>query len=156
VRVRIAPSLTLTTGQQITAQAAIVFDQNPPIQTNVLTYTIDFHPPLASLVLEGFSGPWPVVRLTATDNPGGAGVGNVGLFYSPDNVEWFAGPSLMNTTPTQVFSGTVPFVAPSRHYWLRAAAADLAGNVGPLSDERLEVEIDLPFGADLPVILRGW
>jgi hypothetical protein len=154
VRVRIAPTLTLTTGQQITARAAIVFDQNEPLLTSRVTYTIDLDPPLASLALAGTSGPWPLVRITATDNAGGAGVSNVGLFYSLDNVHWFAGPALMNTAPTLVFSGVVSFIAHSGHYWLRAAAADLAGNVSPMSDETIEVEVNLPFGGYLPVIMR--
>jgi methionine-rich copper-binding protein CopC len=154
VRVRIAPSLTLTSGQQITAQASIVFDQNEPIRTNVLTYTIDFHPPLASLAIEGFSGPWPLVHLAATDNPGGAGVDHVGLFYSSDNANWVAGRGLTSATSTEVLSGTITFIARSGHYWLRAAATDLAGNNSPLSDESIEVEINLPFGAYLPLVMR--
>jgi hypothetical protein len=154
VRVRVAPSATLTTGQPITAQAAIVFDQNEPLLTSRVTYTIDLDPPLASLALAGASGPWPLVRLTAVDNAGGAGVGNAGLFYSADHVHWLTGPSLANITPTQVFSGTVVFTALGGHYWLRAAAADLAGNVSPMSDEEMEVEVNLPFGSYLPAIMR--
>jgi len=154
VRLRIAPNGTLTTGQQIAAQAAIVFDQNEPIVTNRVTYTIDLHPPLASLAPAGTNGPWPLVELTATDNAGGSGVGSVGLFYSPDNVKWFAGPVLTTITPTEVLTGVVTFIAPSRHYWLRAAAADRVGNVSPLSDEWIEVEIDLPYRSNLPLIMR--
>jgi hypothetical protein len=154
VRVRVTPSATLTTGQQITAQAAIVFDENEPLLTNRVTYTIDLDPPHASLAPAGYSGPMPLVRVTATDNAGGAGVGNVGLFYSPDDVHWFAGPILTNITATQVFSDIILFVAHGGHYWLRAAAADLAGNVSPMSDEEIEVEVNLPFRSYLPVIMR--
>lgn len=42
---------------------------------------------------------------------------------------------LVNTTAGEVFSGEAQFVAPSRRYWLRAAAADRVGNVSPLSDD---------------------
>ncbi len=153
-RLRIAPSGTLTTGQQISAQARIVFDQNQPIWTNRLTYTIDLHPPLASLSLAGASGPYPLVHLTAADNLGGSGVGAVGLFYSPDNAHWFAGPTLVNTTTSEVFSGEVRFVAASQHYWLRVAAADRVGNVSPMSDEWVEVDIALPHSLYLPLVPR--
>jgi hypothetical protein len=53
-------------------------------------------------------------------------------------------------------SWIIPFILPSGHYWLRAAAADLVGNTSPLSDETMEVDINLPYRIDLPLVMRRW
>lgn len=149
-RLRIRPNPTLTTGDQITTQASIVFDQNEPLLTNVITYTIDLDPPLPDIALEDASGEWPLVRLTATDNPGGSGVSSVAFYYSRDNTHWTAGAALSSDTSGGAFSGTVAFIAEGGHYWLRAAAADFTGNISPMSEG--SVEITLPHRIFLPVL----
>jgi parallel beta-helix repeat protein len=153
-RLRVRPKATLSTGQQITAQAEIVFDENRPILTNAVTYTIDLDPPAATVTTEGSAGPWPNVRLSAVDNPGGAGVGSVTLFYSPDGVSWTASAVVTTTQPSATLTGVVPFQAAQGHYWLKAAAADAAGNASPLSAESVEVGIAWLHGAYLPLVSR--
>jgi hypothetical protein len=56
VRLRARPLGTLQTGDQITAQAQIAFDENDPMWTNTVAYTIDLDPPEPSVALEGGSG----------------------------------------------------------------------------------------------------
>ncbi len=153
-RLRIEPLGTLTTGQLITAQAVIVFDQNDPIWTNVVTYTIDLHPPQTGIALEGQSGPLPRVYLTATDNPGGSGVQNVALLYSSDDIHWSMGPVLTATTRTESLSGVVTLTLPSGNYHLRAAAVDMAGNTSPMGTESIQVSIVWPHQIFLPLIMR--
>jgi hypothetical protein len=51
VRYRVRPKSDLRSGTEITAQAVIVFDANPPIWTNVVTYVIDVAPPVTPTVV---------------------------------------------------------------------------------------------------------
>ena len=153
VRLRLAPIPTLRTGDQIAARAGIYFDHNPPVWTNTITYTIDLEPPAPDLALAGVADGWPLVRLSAQDNPGGAGVQNLALYYSRDLLHWSKGMALTATVPAQTLSGVIPFTPQGGHYWLRAAAADLANNISPLSAAMVEATV--PYHIYFPVMGRA-
>ncbi len=150
VRLSVYPSATLTTGQQITETAMIVFDVNPPLWTNVITYTIDLTPPSIELDFQEVAGPWVRTVITATDNLGGSGAAQAGLEYSTDNENWVQGPYITVITPTETITGTFHFGnLPGGHYWLRAFARDHLGNISPNTDP---IEVDLPWGLRLPLL----
>jgi hypothetical protein len=54
VRFRVRPKANLGSGTVLTAQAVIVFDVNPPIWTNVITYVIDVTPPVTPTAFGSF------------------------------------------------------------------------------------------------------
>lgn len=124
IRLKVNPDATLTTGRQITAQATIRFDTNPPMDTNVLTYTIDLDGPTSVLSVGQVAGPVASLWVTAPDNAGGAGVSSVAVYYSQDGVHWALGGVLTSTAPSEVLSGVVAFTAPGGNYALQAFAVD--------------------------------
>jgi hypothetical protein len=152
IRLKVNPDPTLTTGQQITAQATIRFDANPPMDTNVLTYTIDLEGPTSVLSVKEVTGPVASLWVTATDNAGGIGVSSVAVYYSQDGAHWALGAVLTSTTPSEVLSGVVAFTAPGGTYMLQASAVDRLGNFGARS---ASAQVALPYRVYLPVVLRN-
>jgi len=152
IRLKVNPDPALTTGQQITAQATIRFDANPPMDTNVLTYTIDLEGPTSVLSVKEVTGPVASLWVTATDNAGGIGVSSVAVYYSRDGAHWALGAVLTSTTPSEVLSGVVAFTAPGGNYMLQASAVDRLGNFGGRS---ASAQVALPYRVYLPVVLRN-
>src|SRR5208282_2525311 len=74
------------TGTTINAQASVVFDNNAPISTNVVTSTIDAGLPASSV------SPLPAVTTTTSfpvswsgsDDAGGSGIANYDIYVSDD------------------------------------------------------------------------
>ncbi len=152
IRLKVNPDPALTTGQQITAQATIRFDANPPMDTNVLTYTIDLEGPTSVLSVKEVTGPVASLWVTATDNAGGIGVSSVAVYYSQDGAHWALGAVLTSTMPSGVLSGVVAFTAPGGTYKLQASAVDRLGNFGGRS---ASAQVALPYRVYLPVVLRN-
>jgi hypothetical protein len=118
----VAPKAT-PTGTQVTNQATVVFDVNPPINTPVWTNTIDSTRPVSKVsalptpdLATGFSVVW-----SGTDV--GAGIQDYTI-YASDNGGPFA-PWLTNTTATQGnYIGTA-----SHTYGFYSIARDSVGNI---------------------------
>ncbi len=86
VEFTIRPRTSVATGTVITNDATIIFDNNEPIRTNIVSNTIDAEAPVsAALPLPAASDPGEViVNIAAGDMPGGSGLAGSRLFVSRD------------------------------------------------------------------------
>lgn len=81
------PKPATTTGDTIAQQAIIVFDINEEIPTNTWVNTIDAVAPTSQVDSLRFHSDSTTIRIrvTASDDPGGSGVGSFALYYSKDS-----------------------------------------------------------------------
>jgi uncharacterized repeat protein (TIGR01451 family) len=115
----------LPTGTQISDQAAVVFNTNPPVNTNTWVNTLDNTPPVSQVsalsgteLCSNFNVQW-------SGNDIGSGIANFTI-YASDNGAPFAA-WLTNTTSTSaVFNGQV-----GHSYGFYSIAQDLVGNIEP-------------------------
>jgi RHS repeat-associated protein len=127
VQYTVQPKLGLSTGATINQQASVVFDTNSPLNTAVVTNTVDTGP-LSSMV-----NPLPAtttatsftVSWSGQDDPRGSGVANYSVYVSVDGgpfTAWLTNMSLASAS----FTGQV-----GHTYGFYSVAADNVGNVQP-------------------------
>ncbi|MCX6271203.1 MAG: hypothetical protein NTU44_08310 [Bacteroidetes bacterium] len=82
----IKPKGTTITGDTLVAKASIVFDVNPPIETNVWKNTIDKNPPSSHVnPLPAYSDSSGIsVTFAGTDDTGGSGIKKYALYYAEE------------------------------------------------------------------------
>lgn len=115
------------TGTHVVSQARIVFDTNPPLDTNVVDNTVDAGLPTGTAAaLPHVSAPSFPVSWAGADGPGESGVATFDVYVSTDGGPWV--PWVTGTAETSaVFDGVL-----GRRYAFAVAAVDLAGNRDPL------------------------
>jgi hypothetical protein len=123
----ILPRADVPTGAVITNQAAIVFDINPPIETNPTTNTVDALPPTsavaalpASVLETNF-----VVSWVGTDDAGGSGLRNYNVYVSDNGGPWQVWDANI-TGNSDTFNGQ-----PGHYYYFYSRALDNADNQEP-------------------------
>jgi RHS repeat-associated protein len=114
----------LTAGTQITNQAVIVFDVNPPIATGITTNAVDAAPPVSSMTpLPALSALTFTVSWSGSD--AGPGIAGFDIYVSTNSGPWT--PWLVGTTNTSApFSGIN-----SNSYAFYSVAYDQSGLVQP-------------------------
>ena len=119
----IKPKATAVTGATIVNKAAIVFDTNETIETNVVTNTIDAVAPVSKVsALPASSNVKINVSWSGTDDSSGSGIATYTIYYTDNGGAWTAW--LSNTTAiTGIFSGVNGHV-----YQFYSIAQDGAGN----------------------------
>jgi len=154
IRFRVQPKVNLDSGTVLTAQAVIVFDMNPPIWTNVVTYMIDAKPPVTP-VMTILSDPQVEgrrirVRVQARDEH--SGIFRLAVFYSRDGGrEWAEGATLLLSEPGRDVEREIVFFVPGGgEYTLQAVAWDQMG-LGKASETLL---VQVPHRLFLPLVLR--
>jgi len=119
----VTPTPGLATGTQVTQQAAVVFDVNPPMNTPAWFNTIDNTPPVSHVATLPSSFSCPNFRVSWSGSDAGSGLQGFTV-YSSDNGGAFT-PWLSNTTAAAgTFTGTAGHV-----YSFYSIATDLTGNV---------------------------
>jgi RHS repeat-associated protein len=115
------------TGTAINAQATVVFDDNAPISTALITNTIDAGAPTSTVAALAASQTSPnfVVSWSGQDDANGSGIASYTLFVS-DNGGAFS-PVLTTTNTSTVFEGTL-----GHTYGFYTIATDNAGNSQPV------------------------
>ena len=112
---------TITTGTAITNQAAVVFDQNAPIQTPVWSNTIDHDPPSSKITALPSTEP-AVFPLAWSGTDAGSGVAQYSIYVS-DNKGPFQLWQLESGT-SDTYNGTL-----GHSYAFYSIAEDFAGNI---------------------------
>ena len=127
VQYTIQPIASLTTGATITQQAAVVFDTNPPLETNSVLNTIDSGPPTSSVTAlpSTESSTAFTVSWSGTDDAGGSGIATYSIYVS-ENGGAFTPFSLDTTETTATFFGQA-----GQAYGFYSVATDNVGNVQP-------------------------
>jgi YD repeat-containing protein len=110
-------------GTEIDSQATIIFDNNPPLDTNVFVNTIDSSRPASQVnPLPGLSSDFFEVSWTGQDDANGSGIAAYDIFVSVDDGPFQ--PFLLATSAT-----SAPFRAELEHsYRFFSVAIDNAGN----------------------------
>ena len=120
IRYTVAPKLGLKTGAQIKAQASIVFDTNPAIQTPVALNAIDVGAPTSTakmtpkIKLKGL-GQEVTMRLSGTDD--GSGIAVYDAYVSVDNQplkQWLNDATTQSATYTAKAGHTYRFASAAR------------------------------------------
>ena len=116
----VAPKLGLKTGDQIKAQASVVFDTNPAIQTPVALNAIDVGAPISTakmtpkIKLKGL-GQEVTMRLSGTDD--GSGIAVYDAYVSVDNQplkQWLNDATTQSATYTAKTGHTYRFASAAR------------------------------------------
>jgi hypothetical protein len=139
----VRPDRASRTGDVIEAQATIVFDTNEPIDTPLITNTIDAGPPTSRVTFADpvSPGEWTVSWL-AEDDEGGSGVRDYVLYVSTDG-ETFTPYESGLIDPTALYVGDQ-----NRLHSFFSVATDNVGNVeGMKSNAELTVDVE---SEDLP------
>ncbi|GIW05628.1 MAG: hypothetical protein KatS3mg060_0433 [Dehalococcoidia bacterium] len=144
------PLPSLPSGAKLAFQATIVFDENPPIITNRLDYTIDVTPPTSTVATASDAGSRIAVAVQASDNASGSGVQLVEVLYSQDGTTWFAGGMVRTDTPSGPLNGLVMVPNVGGRVLILTAAQDALGNLENLSGKQ-PTEIIVPARTYLPV-----
>lgn len=146
---QIWPTTGLTNGQIITNQATIVFDINPPIDTPVVTNTIDSQPPTSSIQPLPAESNSKVTLSWQGDDGGGSGIGSVTVYVSEDGSPFQ--PWQMGFTQTQViFTGV-----PEHSYGFYSVATDNVGNRQALpAGAQATTTIKPNYPVYLPLVVR--
>jgi Beta-propeller repeat len=119
------PKPALPTGTQITDQATVVFDLNPPVSTQPWTNTLDNTPPTSQVM------PLPGTELCTNFNVQwsgtdlGSGIANYTIYVS-DNGRAFTAWQTNTTATSAVYNGQV-----GHSYGFYSIAQDLVGNIEP-------------------------
>jgi hypothetical protein len=119
------PKPALPTGTQITDQATVIFDLNPPVNTNTWVNTLDNTPPTSQVtalpgteLCTNFNVQW-----SGTDI--GSGIANYTIYVS-DNGGAFTAWQTNTTATSAVYNGQV-----GHSYGFYSIAQDLVGNIEP-------------------------
>lgn len=121
----VEPKQGLSTGTQITDQAAVVFDRNDPVPTPAWTNTIDVTAPTSSVSKLPNAEVCPSFTVQWSGSDVGAGIQDYTVYVS-DNGGAFA-PWQTNTSSTSaLFTGEV-----GHTYGFYSITRDLVGNVEP-------------------------
>jgi hypothetical protein len=111
VRLRVQPRPDLASGTQFSLQADIVFwafgAPNPPIRTNVLTYTVDATAPEVRLQGARVEGSQVVLDVQASD--GHSGMRTLRVLYTADERQWFLGDGRLYDPARNTASETIRF-----------------------------------------------
>jgi len=119
----VKPKQGLATGTQVSDQATVVFDANPPMNTSVWINTIDNTPPVSHVSALPATSTCPVFRVRWSGSDVGSGLQGFTVFAS-DTGGPFA-PWLSNTTAAAAdYRGAV-----GHTYSFYSIATDLTGNV---------------------------
>jgi uncharacterized protein YkwD len=122
----VQPKANLATGTQINDRASIAFDGNAPVNTDIVSNTIDAGAPISSVqALPAFSPATFTVSWSGQDDAGGSGIARYTIYVS-DNGGPFT-PFLTGTAQSSAtFTGTV-----GHSYGFYSVATDNVGNVQP-------------------------
>jgi len=151
VRFRVQPKANLGSGTVLTAQAVIVFDVNPPIWTNVITYVIDVTPPVTP-TLSDPSVAGDQIRLRVQTRDEHSGLSRLAVYYSRDGGQaWSLGTDLMLTEPVRELDQVFAFSVPGGgDYQIRVDARDEVG----MSITSEPITVRVPYRLFLPLVLR--
>jgi len=121
----IQPLAGLATGTQISADATVLFNNAPPLDTGTLTQTIDGTAPTTTLTATPLAPGSSNYQVTwnAQDDAGGSGVASVTVYVSEDGGDYQIWLDQTQDT-SDVFQGD-----PGHTYQFLALATDNAGNV---------------------------
>jgi RHS repeat-associated protein len=122
----------------VQAQASIVFDANPAIDTAVDTVVLDSLAPAATPSVPAASSNPVLVNLGATDNSGGSGVAAAEVWVSKDGADFLLLAPAAPPAP-YAFTGEV-----GSSYRFKVRPVDRVGNVGALSDPSGSVVVQPP------------
>jgi hypothetical protein len=126
VQYTVQPRTGLTTGTTINQQAAVVFDTNAPLNTAVVTNTIDAGPPTSSVAaLPPYSPGTFTVSWSGSDDAGGSGIAFFDVYVS-DNGGSYTLWQDQTTQTSAAYSGQV-----GHTYRFFSVATDNVGNVQP-------------------------
>ena len=123
----IAPATSVHTGDTVSAEAIIVFDDNAPIGTNVWTNTFDVVPPSSQLHLETSTSDslYCTFSFDAQDDNLGSGVRSAEVYVSINNADYI---SLGSVVP----DSTLTFALENGiYYQFMSIATDNVGNKEP-------------------------
>ena len=124
VKYSILPDASASTGDSISAQASIIFDENDAIPTNFWHNTIDAVAPVSSLsAMANLQDSSYSLRLTGQDDPGGSGMRFYSLYLSTNNA-----PFVLLEEGIPADSAYSLKTQPGDRYCLFARASDFAGN----------------------------
>ncbi|WP_416201836.1 right-handed parallel beta-helix repeat-containing protein [Thermoflexus sp.] len=149
-RFQVRPVISLTSGTVITLYADIIFDENPPIRTNVLTYVIDVNPPITPTlqVVEVAGG---TARLRAQSADEHSGVRRIFVEYSSDGGQnWQVAKQIVLPQPRRNLDEVFTVALPSGLQQVRVRIYDQVGN-RIFSDT---ITVRVPFRVMLPLVLR--
>lgn len=120
----IRPLATAPTGTVINAQATVVFDNNPAIQTAAIFNTIDAVAPTSTVapLSATQTSTFFTINWSGSDDAGGSGITSYTIFVSTDGGAYT--PWLANTTTTSA----VYLATPGHSYSFYSQAMDGAGN----------------------------
>ena len=125
VSYQIQAKQSLTTGMQITTQARVFFNNAAPVDTQIITNTIDAVAPTSQVtaapLVVGSSD--YLVKWTVTDDPSGAGVKGTSVYVSDNGGEFKVWQS-QSTATEGVFKGIA-----GHSYEFLSLALDRAGNI---------------------------
>ncbi|MCS7252280.1 MAG: hypothetical protein NZ572_07665, partial [Thermoflexus sp.] len=149
-RFQVRPVISLTSGTVITMYADIIFDENPPIRTNVLTYIIDVNPPTTpTLQVVEVTGSATRLQVQSADEH--SGVRQIFVDYSSDGGQnWRMAEQIVLPQPRQNLDEVFTVALPSGLQHVRVRIYDRVGNV--IYSEAITVRV--PFRVMLPLILR--
>lgn len=131
VKFSIYPKADLPSGTEIMNQATIIFDVNPPIETNTVLNTIDILPPVSAVEpLPPISPPEFIVSWSGNDGDG-SGVRDYIIFVSENGgpyMPWYVEEDIVPTVHTKktsaIFRGK-----PGHTYSFYSIAVDNVGNM---------------------------
>ena len=99
----------LASGAILQLQAHIVFDENPPIDTNVLAYVVDVTPPAVTQAAAISEKGVVTVTFQSADNTGGSGLAGVTVYASRNGVDWQAAAATGPLDGVPAYAGTLHF-----------------------------------------------
>ena len=114
---------SLATGQTVTAQGSIVFDQNPAIQTAVWTNTIDADAPASSVTALPAAATTSPFMVSWSGTDAGSGIASYDVYVSDNNGPLTLWQSATSAT-SALYAGTV-----GHAYAFLSVATDRVGNV---------------------------
>ena len=79
---------TATTGTVLDAAARVIYDSQQPLDSGIVTATLDAVPPATSFSVADLGGGQYYVQWQATDDAGGSGVANSTVYVSLDGGVW--------------------------------------------------------------------
>ena len=131
------------TGTEITNEATIIFDSNPPIVTNEVFNTIDSGAPGSQISALPPTWPTPDIALqwSGADDPGGSGLARYSVYYRLDS-----GPYALWATTTDT-AGTFTGAHGGGVYDFYSVATDNVGNAEaapPVPDATTTIAAQVP------------
>jgi hypothetical protein len=138
----VRPDAGLPTGREISNQATIVFDFDPPIDTNTTLNTIDVDPPASTVVGPSTTNDIPLILELVGNDGGSSEIATYDVYVSVDGLHF--GQWLTTTASSVSMNGR-----PGHTYAFYSVATDAVGNVEAAPTEPdLTVTVLLPGDAD--------